>query len=66
MIMHINLSPTFNILDLCSYLGKEDEMSSRMTLIQAGDDDEDMTTHDASPHVFEGHITRARTHQLQL
>jgi hypothetical protein len=49
MTMHINLScpefgisPTFNISDLKPYLGKEDELESRATPLQEGEDDEDM------------------------
>jgi hypothetical protein len=36
------ISPTFNILDLKPYLGKEDELESRATPLQEGEDDEDM------------------------
>jgi hypothetical protein len=38
------VSPRFNILDLRPYLGEEDEMLSRTTLIQEGEDDEDINT----------------------
>jgi hypothetical protein len=34
------VSPTFNISDLKPYLGEEDELESRTTLIQEGEDDE--------------------------
>jgi hypothetical protein len=51
MTMQINLlppefgvSPSFNISDLRPYLGEEDEMPSRMTSIQEGEDDEDINT----------------------
>jgi hypothetical protein len=52
MIMHINLScllssglvHSFNILDLRPYLGEEDEMSSRTTSMQEGEDDDDINT----------------------
>ena len=37
-------SPTFNIADLKPYLGEEDELPSRMTSIQEGEDDEDILT----------------------
>jgi hypothetical protein len=40
------VSPTFNISDLCSYLGEEDVIPLRMTPIQEGEDDEDIPTHD--------------------
>ena len=54
MIMHISLncllifgiSPTFNILDLKPYLGEEEELESRMTSLQEGEDDEDITLSD--------------------
>ena len=38
------VSPTFNIVDLKPYLGEEDELSSRTTSFQEGDDDEDINT----------------------
>ena len=37
------VSPTFNIADLKPYLGEEDELESRTTPIQEGEDDEDIT-----------------------
>jgi hypothetical protein len=36
------VSPTFNISDLKPYMGEEDEIDSRMTPIQEGEDDEDI------------------------
>jgi hypothetical protein len=49
------VSPTFNISDLKPYMGEEDELESRMTPIQEGEDDEDI-----SPlHTMQGPITRA-------
>jgi hypothetical protein len=59
------VSPTFNISDLHLYLGEEDEMPSRMTPIQEGEDDEDIPTHDDSPIDIQGPIMRAHAHQLQ-
>jgi hypothetical protein len=59
------VSPTFNISDLRPYLGEEDKMPSRTTPIQEGEDDEDVPTYDDSPVAIQGHITRARAHQLQ-
>jgi hypothetical protein len=59
------VSPTFNISNLCMYLGKEDEMPSRTTPIQEGEDDDDIPTHDDSPVAIQGPITRARARQLQ-
>jgi hypothetical protein len=37
------VGPTFNISDLRPYLGEEDEVPSRVTSIQEGEDDEDIT-----------------------
>jgi hypothetical protein len=62
------VSPTFNIADLKPYLGEEDELESRTTQMQEGEDDEDITTNDTSTpaqdHVIAGPITRARARQL--
>ena len=38
------VSPTFNIADLKPYLGEEDELPSRTTLFQEGEDDEVINT----------------------
>jgi hypothetical protein len=60
------VSPTFNIADLKPYFGEEDELSSRTTSIQEGEDDEDITTVDTTtthPHV-QGPLTRAHARQL--
>jgi hypothetical protein len=59
------ISPAFNISDLRPYLGEEDEIPSRMTTIQEGEDDEDIPTHDDSPVAIQGPITRAHARQLQ-
>ena len=40
------VSPTFTISDLKPYLGEEGELESRMTPIQEGEDDEDITPSD--------------------
>jgi hypothetical protein len=37
------VSSTFNISDLKPYLGEEDELESRMTPIQEGEDDQDIS-----------------------
>ena len=63
------VSPTFNIADLKPYLGEEDELESRTTPIQEGEDDEDITLSDAPadpPTIMQGPMTRARMHQLNL
>jgi transposase InsO family protein len=67
------VSPTFNIADLKPYLGEEDEIESRTTQMQEGEDDEDINTNDtstpqATPSAATspplGPITRARARQL--
>uniref|UniRef100_A0A8R7V7B0 Uncharacterized protein n=1 Tax=Triticum urartu TaxID=4572 RepID=A0A8R7V7B0_TRIUA len=66
------VSPTFNIADLKPYLGEEDELPSRTTSFQEGEDDEDINTivtptapTVTSPTVtYTGPITRARARQL--
>lgn len=61
------VSPTFNIADLKPYLGEEDELSSRTTSFQEGEDDEDINTivtPTAPPAIHTGPITRARACQL--
>jgi hypothetical protein len=61
------VSPTFNIADLKPYLGEEDELESRMTQMQEGDDDVDINTSDTSTpthNQISGPITRARVRQL--
>jgi hypothetical protein len=56
------VTPTFNIADLKPYLGEEDELESRTTPLQEGEDDEDIT----SIHTMNGPITRSRARQLIL
>jgi hypothetical protein len=58
------VSPTFDISDLHPYLGEEDEMPSRTTPIQEGEDDYDIPRHDDAPAAIQGPITRACAHQL--
>ena len=60
------VSPTFNIADLKPYLGEQDEIESRTTQMQEGEDDEDINTI-ATPTPAPtplGPMTRARTRQL--
>jgi hypothetical protein len=52
---NFGISPTFNVLDLKPYKGEEDEIESRMTPIQEGEDDEDIT----AIHTMHGKITRS-------
>jgi hypothetical protein len=61
------VSPTFNIADLKPYLRKDDELESRITQMQEGEDNVDINTSDTSApthNQISGLITRARAHQL--
>ena len=63
------ISPTFNISDLKLYLGEEDELDSRTTPLQEGEDDEGTTPMDTNntPQVdIQGPNTCARARQLNL
>jgi hypothetical protein len=60
------VSPTFNISDLRPYFREEDEMLSRTTSMQEGEDHEDINTSATiipSVHIL-GPITRSRAQQL--
>jgi hypothetical protein len=62
------VSPTFNIADLKPYLGEEDELESRTTQIQEGEDDVDINTNNTSTPTYNhisGPITQARACQLK-
>ena len=61
------VSPTFNIADLKPYLGEEDDLESKTTQMQEGEDDEDINTINTSTPKqvpITGPITRARARQL--
>jgi hypothetical protein len=60
------VSPSFNISDLRHYLGEEDEMPSRTTSMQEGEDDEDINTLATIIPSIEilSPITRSRAQQL--
>jgi translation initiation factor IF-1 len=60
------VSPSFIISDLRPYLGEEDEMSSRITSMQEGEDDEGINTSATIIPSVEivGPITRSRAQQL--
>ena len=65
------VSSSFNIADLTPYLGENDTFESRTTLLQEGEDDEDITIIDTtipmttSPFVAnQGPMTRARARKL--
>jgi hypothetical protein len=62
LLPEFRVSPTFNIADLKLYLGEEDELESRTTPLQEGEDDEDIT----SIHTMNEPITRSRARQLIL
>jgi hypothetical protein len=64
---NFRVSPTFNNADLKPYLGEEDELESRTTQMQEGEDDEDINTNDTSMRtqvLIAGPITRARARQI--
>jgi hypothetical protein len=46
--LEFGVSPTFNISELWPYLVEEDEVPLRMTSIQEGEDDEDITMSDTT------------------
>jgi hypothetical protein len=61
------VSPTFNITYLKPYLREEDELESRTTQMQEGEDDVDINTTDTSTpthNQISGPITQARACQL--
>src|SRR4051812_49140570 len=61
------VSPTFNIADLKPYLGEDDELPSRTTSIQEGEDDEDISanvTPTSPPSTHIGPVTRARDEDI--
>jgi hypothetical protein len=60
--LDFGVSPTFNISDLKPYMGDENEIESRTTPIQEGENDEDIT----SIHTMNGPIKRSRARQLNL
>jgi hypothetical protein len=64
---YFGVSTAFNIADLMPYLREEDEIESRMTQIQEGEDDVDIKTSDTSTpthNQISSPITRARARQL--
>jgi hypothetical protein len=61
------VSPTFSIADLKPYLEEDDEIESRMTQIQEGEEDVDINTSDTSTpthNQISGPITHAHARQL--
>jgi hypothetical protein len=60
------VSPTFNISDLRPFFGEDDEIPSRTTSMQEGEDDEDINTSAIIiPSVdILGPITQSRAQQL--
>jgi hypothetical protein len=65
--LEIGVSPTFYISDLRTYLGEEDEVSSRTMSIQEWEDDEDITTSNTTiPSIeLQGPIMISRAQQLR-
>jgi hypothetical protein len=67
LLADFGVSPTFNIADLKSYLGEEDELESRTTQMQEGEDDVDINTSDTftpTHNQISGLITWAHARQL--
>ena len=67
LLADFGVSPTFNIADLKPYLREEDELPSRTTSFQEGEDNEDINTivtPTAPTATYTGPITRARARQL--
>jgi len=65
--INLALITTWYVADFKPYLGEEDELESRTTQIQEGEDDEDINTIDTSTPSqvpVSGPITRARARQL--
>jgi hypothetical protein len=60
--MEFGVSTSFNVADLKLYAGEDAELSSRTTLVQEGEDDEDIT--DQAPPPPLGPVTRARARLL--
>ena len=64
----ISLEKTNNIITSSTFNQENDEMTSRTTSIQEGEDDEDIPTIDATatttPLPLQGPMTRARARQL--
>jgi hypothetical protein len=60
------VSPNFNISDLRPYLGQEDEVPSRTTSMQEGEDDDDINTLATIIPSIEilGPVTQSRAQQL--
>jgi hypothetical protein len=56
------VSTSFNVADLKLYAGEDDELPSRTTSVQEGEDDEDITDQVPPPPL--GPVTRARAREL--
>jgi hypothetical protein len=48
LLVDFGVSPTFNITDVKPYLGEDNELESKMTQMQKGEDDEDIAINDTS------------------
>jgi hypothetical protein len=59
--LEFGVSLTFNISDLRPYLGEEDEVPSRTTSNQEGEDDEDITTTDRTTPSIEVQVPITRS-----
>jgi hypothetical protein len=56
LLADFGVSPTFNIADLKPYLGEEDELGSRTTQMQEGEDDVDQLNNQVSTPAIHPHI----------
>ena len=81
MPAEFGVSTSFNVADLKSYVGEDEELLSRMTSVLEGEDDEDITYNTStstpgapspappdapSPQAPPGPITRARARELNF
>ena len=63
MPVKFGVSTSFNVADLKLYAGEDEELPSRTTSVQEGEDDEDITD-DMGTSTSAGPITRARAREL--
>jgi hypothetical protein len=72
LLMEYGVSSSFNVADLKPYAGEDEELPSRTTLIQEGEDDEDinptkgMATPTEPAQAPPGPLTRARARELNF
>jgi hypothetical protein len=73
--VEFSVSTSFNVADLKPYMAKDEELPSRTTSLQEGEDDEDITMSTTTPAApayqtplpsLAGPITRARARDLNF